>query len=306
MKAFAKQSINPPQEIFRRFAGLFPELSFFLCHETGTDNDDIIRFGYCVYEGGKESEVEEINPAEFSGRTYKESLDDGWDNLERKAADWLDLSADEWLDQRDDIAIRYAPIQFWREKVKQIDYDKVIKSFTRYIEIEPAALTYMVRGRAYNEKGDYDNAIMDFTEAIKIKSIAIFYMYRGKAYGIKEDYDNAIADFTRAIVKDPAAIFYMYRGRVYMIKGDYDNAIMDFEDAIKIDPAKAWYYNVRAWVYYIKGDYDDAINDFTQALELDPDNEDYKKELEEAKAVKTLQEKNDDQASHTTSNVSGP
>jgi tetratricopeptide (TPR) repeat protein len=81
-----------------------------------------------------------------------------------------------------------------------------------------------------------DLAIRDYDQAIKLnKNDSVTFINRGKAYNDKGEYDLAIADFDHAIEMNPKdANAFLNRGNAYRAKGDQDHATRDYEEARKI------------------------------------------------------------------------
>ena len=100
-----------------------------------------------------------------------------------------------------------------------------------------AALAYISRGFAYNEKGDYDQAIADYDQALLLKpKDAVAYNNRGAAYNEKGDYDQAIADYNQALRFNlrfkPKAGYYNNRGFAYCNRGDAYRKKRNYDQAL--------------------------------------------------------------------------
>jgi tetratricopeptide (TPR) repeat protein len=136
------------------------------------------------------------------------------------------------------------------------------------------AVTYDVRGNAWNQKGIYDRAVADHSEAIRREpGEPWFHVNRALDWLRKGEFEQSLADLTEAIRLDPKiAEFRDRRGDVYFKSGALDLAIADFTEALKLEPTRHLSLMQRGLVWIKEKQYDKAIADFNKALKLDPDN----------------------------------
>ncbi len=163
--------------------------------------------------------------------------------------------------KKEDIASKEAEMHFDKGTEYMIieKWDKAIVEFNKAIELNPKLTgAYVMRGRAYHEKGQYNKAIADYTQALQLnpKADAAYYN-RGLLFHKKQQYDKAIADYTQAInIKPKSANAYHNRGNVYFDKQQYDKAIADYDLAIKLIPKDAIPYYNRGGIHLKKKRYD--------------------------------------------------
>lgn len=183
------------------------------------------------------------------------------------------------------------------EETYQISKDKLFIDFSGFAANRSVDAPYNVasihfyRGNSFYEKGEWSKAIEAYNESIRLNpNSASAFNNRGIAKRKQRNLDGAIADYDEAIRLDPNdADVLANRGNAKDEKGDLDGAIADYDEAIRLDPNDASILNGRGVIKVRNGDLDGAIADFQRANELKPDNENYKKNLDEA-----LKKKKDD------------
>lgn len=118
--------------------------------------------------------------------------------------------------------------------------DQAVDAFSKAIAIEPDAIDYVTRGRAYLDLNRYEDAHGDFSKAIQLNpKQATAYFFRADGLLRQERLEEAVADFTRAIelgshqeVDFPLADAYLFRGSAVMALGRLDQAAADLSLAI--------------------------------------------------------------------------
>jgi len=105
-------------------------------------------------------------------------------------------------------------------------------------EFNPRALEYYKRVLECMIIGDYDNAILNCTVVLRYNpDSADTYVIRARAYYEKGDMANAISDATRAIGNDRNNVSArLIRGNAYANNGDYTRAISDWQVALRLEP----------------------------------------------------------------------
>lgn len=153
------------------------------------------------------------------------------------------------------------------------NYQAAIADYTRSLNLEKAAQTYIARGKLYFYQRDLDKAEADFTEAIQLspeKSTQI-HIEMGWIALKKEGYQKAIAEFTQAIANNLQISYaYLNRGYCYLKLKDWEHALGDFEESIRINPNDAIAHTNRGKARFELGDIDGAIADYSQCMTLDP------------------------------------
>lgn len=155
------------------------------------------------------------------------------------------------------------------------EYNKAIVDYTKAIELKSDhAGAYNNRGNAYYDSGEYDKALSDYNQAIKLRpEYAGAYSNRGLSYRRLNEYDKALSDFIRAIELNPElAEAYYNRGITYDDMKEYDKVLEDYTRAIELKPDYAIVYNNRGYLHYQMGEYEKAFEDLNRSIELDPNN----------------------------------
>ena len=143
------------------------------------------------------------------------------------------------------------------------------------------AAAYIVRGRAYKEKGDFNKALRDFN---KINSGQFHpnplnaYQDSGDIYFEFGQYAKAIDDYSKAIdtrkgyrgYQMPEHVAYPFsrRGLTHLISKNYQAAIEDFTVVINLTPDDASPYYRRGLAYSKLGNQQQTISDFKIAASL--------------------------------------
>lgn len=137
--------------------------------------------------------------------------------------------------------------------------EQAVAAFSQAIAIEPDAVDYVTRGRAYLQLERYEDAHGDLSTAIQLDPRhATAYFFRADGLLRQERWDEAVADFSRAIelgaereVDFSLADAYLFRGYAVMALGRLDQAATDFSQAIaQRDPTEAADdYRIRAECY---------------------------------------------------------
>ena len=100
---------------------------------------------------------------------------------------------------------------------RQKDFDTALKIYTkiladRNMNNRERAVTYLLRGEVYRDKGDPDRAIADFDRAIRIKSnYSRAFYYRGLTWDKKGQTQKAFKDVEQAAMLDPENKIYTHR-----------------------------------------------------------------------------------------------
>jgi tetratricopeptide (TPR) repeat protein len=164
--------------------------------------------------------------------------------------------------------------------------EQAVAAFSQAIAIEPDAVDYVTRGRAYLQLERYEDAHGDLSTAIQLDPRhATAYFFRADGLLRQERWDEAVADFSRAIelgaereVDFSLADAYLFRGYAVMALGRLDQAATDFSQAIaQRDPTEAADdYRIRAECYEAQekataAQYDRQIAGLLDAVRERPD-----------------------------------
>jgi len=126
--------------------------------------------------------------------------------------------------------------------------EQAVDAFSKAIAIEPDAVDYVTRGRAYLDLERYEDAHRDFSTAIQLDPRhATAYFFRADGLLRQERLEEAVADFSQAIelgahqeIDFSPANAYLFRGYAVMALGRLDQAAADFSQAIaRRDPTEA-------------------------------------------------------------------
>lgn len=163
--------------------------------------------------------------------------------------------------------------------------EQAIAAFSQAIAIEPDAVDYVTRGRAYLQLERYQDAHGDFSTAIQLQPRhATAHFFRADGLLRQERWEEAVADFRRALelgadqeVDFAPADAYLFRGYALMALGRLDQAATDFSQAIaQRDPTEAADdYRIRAECYEAQerttaAQYDRQIADLLDAVRERP------------------------------------
>ena len=164
--------------------------------------------------------------------------------------------------------------------------EQAVAAFSRAIAIEPDAVDYVTRGRAYLQLERYEDAHGDFSTAIQLDPRqATAFFFRADGLLRQERWDESVADFGRAIelgaeqeVDFSLADAYLFRGYAVMALGRLDQAATDFSQAIaRRDPIEAADdYRIRAQCHAAQekasaAQYDRQIADLLDAVRERPE-----------------------------------
>ncbi len=163
--------------------------------------------------------------------------------------------------------------------------EPAVQAFSQAIAIEPDAVDYVSRGRAYLELNRYDDAYCDFSQVIQLDpQHATAYFFRADGLLRQERLEEAVADFSRAIelgahqeVDFSVADAYLFRGSAVMALGRLEQAETDFSQAISHREATeaADDYRIRAECHEAQkkqaaAQYDRQIADLLDAIHAQP------------------------------------
>ena len=104
---------------------------------------------------------------------------------------------------------------------------------------DEATISYVERGRKYEDEGNYIAAIEEYTHAIEKSTTQndLIYAMRSSAYIDSRQYDKAIEDATQAIsLSSNDARHFVTRGTAYVNLGKYQEARSDWETALRLNP----------------------------------------------------------------------
>jgi len=149
-----------------------------------------------------------------------------------------------------DPALGRAYLDRTRLRVASGDLDGAVNDGTQAIRAAPGqAEPYIMRGRAYLDRGDWLQGRSDLASGI--------HLLDRKLGGRPRDASQQAADFNT-------------RGLAYDLLGDHTHALADYEAALQADP-KLWsaHYNLGA-AYLALGHTDAALAALTQAIALNP------------------------------------
>ncbi|MEP7252012.1 MAG: tetratricopeptide repeat protein [Ginsengibacter sp.] len=189
--------------------------------------------------------------------------------------------------------------------------EQLISRYTLQIKLYPDSISnYILRSKAYNEKGDFNAALADCNkvlqrepnnkQAMETRADAYYFLQkfdssladinlvlkqdlkdtsawnrRGMNYYWLNQLDKAIADFTEALRLDSKnKTTWFNRGNTYYWQSKFDEAIGDISESISYDPEFVRAIYIRGMSYYYQSKYQNAIKDFTRTLQLDPRNDD--------------------------------
>ena len=150
-------------------------------------------------------------------------------------------------------------------------FEKSVKDFNMAIALNPFFHeSYHLRAAVYAKIGQHDKAIEDYTTSIRTRPTLSAYYERGIAFSKNGETDKAIADFRMVVSRNPLDYdAYTRLGVLYGKTGSLNKAIESFEKAIDINPKNQFTYGNRGYAYSLIGDKESALEDFTRALELD-------------------------------------
>jgi serine/threonine protein kinase/Tfp pilus assembly protein PilF len=119
-------------------------------------------------------------------------------------------------------------------------YREAAAAFDRYLECGGKAVPdfYRGRGRARLQLGDYLGARDDYTRALETDPDAETYVHRGWAYFFADAWKPALRDFEEAVRRDPRlGEAHTGRGLARVLLGEYREAVADAEEALRRKPA---------------------------------------------------------------------
>lgn len=141
--------------------------------------------------------------------------------------------------------------------IRQESYGMAIKDLTEYIRFQPnKAQGYQARAKANYSMAKYDLAIEDWSRAIEIEPDADTYLSRGLAYHRLQKLDFAVRDYTKAINANPDELeAFRFRGQALYEasvkcskmsdRTSYlDRAESDFRRYLQMNPSSPQAYEV--------------------------------------------------------------
>ena len=102
-----------------------------------------------------------------------------------------------------------------------------------------STMSYVERGKKYEDEGNYVAAIEEYSRAIEKSSTQndVIYAMRSGAYIGSRQYDKAIEDATQAIsLNSNDSRHFTNRGIAYVNLGKYEEARSDWETALRLNP----------------------------------------------------------------------
>jgi hypothetical protein len=116
------------------------------------------------------------------------------------------------------------------------DYAGAIAAYTEALHLDPQQYGLLFeRGAANAEQRRFDAAIADYTAAIRLQPDAVYFDARGRAYAAKHEDARAMADYDEAIRRDQhRGDFLADRGNLEEEHGDHRRAIDDYSRAISL------------------------------------------------------------------------
>ena len=162
--------------------------------------------------------------------------------------------------------------------------DQRIARFTDLIVSHPEqADNYVLRSKAYNDKGSYDLALQDCETGLKLNpKLKGLYKNRGFAKIKTEKWASAVADYRQALALDAGdTTSWNNLGYVYRMLNKPDSSLYFCNKALALDPHLVMALTNRGQAYYDLKSYDEALRDYYQGLLYAPQNTDllYKKGL---------------------------
>jgi hypothetical protein len=145
--------------------------------------------------------------------------------------------------------------------------------FERVLAYEQrAALPFVNRGAARQDRGDLQGALADYASALRIDPRSVdAYTSRGKLLHEKGDSAGAMSDYNEAIAIDSRDYeAYNNRASLKLDRRDWDGALADVDHALSLRTWEPEPYGIRASVLLAKGKPDAAILDIENALRLAP------------------------------------
>ncbi len=145
--------------------------------------------------------------------------------------------------------------------------------FRKALEIDPEEFSAMKSlGETLSKEGKYDAAIALFSRILDKEKDAETFMLRGVSNFKKPqaDYAAAAADFGRAMdILPRLEELYVWRAQCFQELGQIEEAIEEYNQLIKISPRNPGYYIDRGVLLHHK-DPKAALNDYSSALDIKP------------------------------------
>ncbi|WP_417383966.1 tetratricopeptide repeat protein [Gimesia sp.] len=146
--------------------------------------------------------------------------------------------------------------------------EELILILDRFIENEPTAERYHLRGIAQQVLKNYPAALADFAASLKLKpENAHIYVNRGNIRRLQKEYDLALEDLNQALkLNDKDAKAYYIRGLIRLEQKQYQSAVEDLTKAIQLQPQMVAAMNARGIAFREMNQLDRALQDFNQAI----------------------------------------
>ncbi len=137
-----------------------------------------------------------------------------------------------------------------------------------------SAKVHIAQGKVQMGKRRFVLAIRSFSAAIRRDpNLSEAYLLRGKAYDQRGVPGKAIKDLTRYIELNPSnPKGYILRGDVKNFNLEHEAALEDYDHAIRLAPSSEDAYIGRGLAYAGLAKYDAAIKDYQWVLKINPNN----------------------------------
>ncbi|MDX2272609.1 MAG: hypothetical protein NW237_11785 [Cyanobacteriota bacterium] len=187
------------------------------------------------------------------------------------------------------------PAIFWARALiyqKTEDPQSALQEINRYLQRQPDAKGYSLRGGIHCQLGYQEAAQADFDLAIaQDQHYSQAYWERAQFFLQRGSFWEAIVDFTQVLNRDPRSLpALLGRAHAYAYQGDYPPAIADLTEVLRqmeqphltiyqgliLNPQhpsdkEASYYYRRGLFYYQQSDLLESIADMDQVIRRTPD-----------------------------------
>jgi tetratricopeptide (TPR) repeat protein len=158
------------------------------------------------------------------------------------------------------------------------DFEKSAQYYTKRIEINPKATSYLGRGKSTARIGEYGKAIEDFNRAIELgEETSEVYFERGTAYYFMRNYEAAATDFLIVSQNSKNGFVQVdyYLGEIFFEYQYFEKAISHFTTFIQNktdDTIKNLHAIFKTGVCkYFLGNYKEALKHFDEIHKEEPD-----------------------------------
>lgn len=221
--------------------------------------------------------LRQLNPGEVLVATQRNQdwlwipLQGGWIKAaELKSAEELISVLDQFI-ETEPTAERYHLRGIAQQVLK--NYPAALADFAASLELKPENVAIYVNRRNIRRlQREYDLALTDLNHVIQLstKDANAFYI-RGLIRLEQKQLDSAVDDLTKAIQQEPHMVAALNaRGITYRELNQFEQALQDFNQAIKANNFVSEVFSNRAAIWEQQSEFESAIKDYQRALELNP------------------------------------